>query len=714
MNPIRVVVPFTTHDAKLAERLARWIGTLEQKPIGSVVLIPSVVVPVETLYSVYRHWREVAHAVEVEVCEHPDGHWPIGPNLLFDWASRKLRSPFLWLEPDCVPLVPGWMDKLEAAYARCKKPILCDFYDQFHCSGIAVYAPESARVLSQTGDRTKAWDARSPEVFRTLAADTGLIQHFWGKEGIPPRFANVADGTEGSVTKAMLNPHAVLFHRCKDGSLMDVLRPGWEPRPAVAIDAQKTSTVFVALGRYGDIIHILPALRGLGRCTLAVSKAFAGVLDGVSYVDPLVLDIPHTDVLRAKDELGRKFNRVSITQMSAPGWAPPRKCQTFTEDAWARLGMLHRYHDAQLSLEFDRRDYARERILVKRFVPEVREKPFVLLNLEGHSSAFADAGPFLSALKDLVGSEVTFCDISKVHAFRIFDLVGLMDVADALVTIDTATLHLAAASAVPVVSLLSGNGGWYRSKPRCRNLLSVDASDWRHSMQQIAEALNGLRTGKVIHVFERHGELNVRERAAQSTWEKTGWVLKPFDKYPRDARSIGDKRDLPFMRDCLEHGLRDASDADTIVLTNSDVSIGSEVQSELARIMARGVVATCRRVDVGPAPNDTPRLHTGRDLLAFRAGWLRRHLSQIPDFILGASQWDSWATQFSRRLVGAAPQISENAFGHVPDCEVNPTLQGVTHVRHRAYWLQNQNAPSEVHNDRLYREWLRVNEVVLR
>lgn len=715
MSTVPVVVPFTAHDAPSAERLAKWIGHLEpENRIHSVVLIPSSVVPVARIYDVFRRFEKVSEAVEVRVCEHPDAPWPVGPNRMFDWAAKSMKEPFLWLEPDCVPLSQGWLDRISKAYTFCRKPILCDWYDKTHCSGIAVYEPAAAQALSRAGDQAQAWDSRSSELFRGLSADTDLIHHFWGKKDIPPRFSAKSDGTEGSVTPSLVHRKAVLFHRCKDGSLMRVLCPGWAPRESLPVEVNKPKTVYVALGRYGDIIHILPALRSLGRCTVAVSKAFAGVLDGVSYVDPLVLDVSHTDVLPAKEILSRSFQRICITQMSAPGWEPARRCQSFTEDAWARLGMVHRYDDPNLRLEFDRRDYARERLLIRRFVPAQREKPFVLVNLAGHSSMFPDREVFLQRLKAELGNEVTFCDLSGVHALRIYDLCGIMDVADALVTIDTASLHLAAATAVPVIAILSGTGGWYRSKPRCRILASVDAAAWKEGTDSIISALRSLQLGRFIHVYERHEPLTTREELAQETWARLGWIQRPFETYPRDARSVGDKRKLPFLRDCLEHALSASTrDSDCIVLTNSDVGLGPEVPVELARIMAQGVVATGRRVDVGPMPSAPNRLHPGRDLLAFRAGWLRRNFSSIPDFILGASQWDSWATQFSRRLVGAAPQIESNPFSHVPDCEVRATLDSITHTRHRAYWVHNQDAPSELHNGRLYQQWLRGNQVEL-
>jgi len=714
---VKVVVPFTRHDAGAAARLGRWIRHLyaDGIPIPSAILIPSSVTTAWEIYRVYREFLMVCNSVTVEVCQYPDAPWPVGPNLLFRWAAERLREPFLWLEPDCVPLSHDWHQQIAKAYRTCGKPIMADFYDDLHTSGIAVYNPPEARVLSQVGDSAKAWDAREPELFRQFAAATNLIHHFWGKQNIPPRFSEDPDGSEGSVRKSLVRPGAVLFHRCKDGSLMRVLSPGWEPpEPAPKPVTNRNRAVYLALGRFGDIIHLLPALRALGHPTVAVSKAFSGILDGVSYVKPLVLDVPHTSVLEAKQTLERQFPRVVVTQMSAPGWEPPRHCESFTEDAWRTIGMLERYDDPALMLEFDRRDYARERLLIRRCIPPLRQKPIVAVNLEGHSSAFPDRGLFMEHLKAAGNGEFTLLDLSQLHALRLFDLLGLMELVDAIVTIDTATLHLAAGTATPVVAILSGTGGWYRSKPRCRVLAKFDAPNWKSEVDRVARLLQTLPKPRIVHVFERHGDLNERERNAQATWGRWGWIQAPFEEYPRDATSIGDQRKLPFLRDALQHGISNStSSTDLIVLTNSDVGMGTDAAYELERVMSASVVGTCRRVDVGPGPNAPARVHSGRDLIAFRRSWLERNFHLIPDFVLGASQWDSWATQFSRRLVGAAPQVESNAYGFVPDCELKPSTTCLTHVRHRAFWLAHQNSASEVHNDRLYRSWLKENNVLL-
>ena len=59
---------------------------------------------------------------------------------------------------------------------------------------------------------------------------------------------------------------------------------------------------------------------------------------------------------------------------------------------------------------------------------------------------------------------------------RIYDLLGLFDKAACLVTADTATLHLAAASSVPVVAFRVGLP-WFASPRRANHILNRRYTD---------------------------------------------------------------------------------------------------------------------------------------------------------------------------------------------------------------------------------------------
>lgn len=55
--------------------------------------------------------------------------WPLGPNMTFQqvlwlYAYNKLEGPFLWCEPDCIPIKADWLDLLFGEYERAKKPFM--------------------------------------------------------------------------------------------------------------------------------------------------------------------------------------------------------------------------------------------------------------------------------------------------------------------------------------------------------------------------------------------------------------------------------------------------------------------------------------------------------------------------------------------------------------------------------------------------------------
>ena len=56
--------------------------------------------------------------------------------------------------------------------------------------------------------------------------NTPLIQHFWGKPDLAPTFREVKGehDPENTIPMGFIKPEAVLWHRSKDGTLIDLLR----------------------------------------------------------------------------------------------------------------------------------------------------------------------------------------------------------------------------------------------------------------------------------------------------------------------------------------------------------------------------------------------------------------------------------------------------------------------------------------------------------
>jgi len=146
--------------------------------------------------------------------------WPMAPNSMFrvgcKFVAQTYRQPFLWLEPDAVPLKPSWLDDLSGEYQACGKSFMGAVWDRpkRHMNGNGIYPAG----FVYNGPDGVAFDVWMAERYLGDTFNTSLIHHEWGdiKTNRPWTFPD---------RESLLRIHqdAVLFHRCKDGSLLDRL-----------------------------------------------------------------------------------------------------------------------------------------------------------------------------------------------------------------------------------------------------------------------------------------------------------------------------------------------------------------------------------------------------------------------------------------------------------------------------------------------------------
>ncbi len=77
---------------------------------------------------------------------------------------------------------------------------------------------------------------------------------------------------------------------------------------------------------------------------------------------------------------------------------------------------------------------------------------------------------------------------NETNAHRIFDLLGLMDAAAGMITVDTASLHLLAAAKCPYVALTRDHGQ-ARSIPKGNCVLNVGYTEALRRMSEILDAM---------------------------------------------------------------------------------------------------------------------------------------------------------------------------------------------------------------------------------
>lgn len=261
----------------------------------------------------------------------------------------------------------------------------------------------------------------------------------------------------------------------------------------------------ILLGKTGDIIQTLPALKLLKDSTgvnlvVLVSNEYQRVFDGVSYVDAISGNWHWIDGLpAARDYATQNFGGGIIAQWwninDGDGFKSDkngivinhRGRRRLVADAhcgasmWRRLGVDYETNK-KLPVIFDRRDYAREEQLVQK-VAGRSAKPILLFNLQAGAAPFPAVPEVMAALQDHL-HKFNVIDLSQVYAERIYDLLGLFDRAIGLITVDTATLHLAGAGNVPYIALT--NDGWSRACPRGKCLLEIPYSQVIKRVDEIA------------------------------------------------------------------------------------------------------------------------------------------------------------------------------------------------------------------------------------
>lgn len=241
MNPLLVVLPYCQRDYKLAESLLDWSASLGRN-IGHHCLLvaDSSVGKSERTALAESAKKSFDGAATMIVMTRPVG---FAPNFMFLDAARHVsqcyKIPWLWLEPDCVPLCPEWTRSLADGYAGCPKRYMGQFVDgngtngvpKLSLSGVSVYPHDAYADFEKRSALTSeivAWDMESAEAIVPRARHTNLIHHFWGQRDLPPTFVEKRNESTsyppGTLDITFLHRDAVLFHRCKDGSLIRCLR----------------------------------------------------------------------------------------------------------------------------------------------------------------------------------------------------------------------------------------------------------------------------------------------------------------------------------------------------------------------------------------------------------------------------------------------------------------------------------------------------------
>lgn len=484
-----------------------------------------------------------------------------------------------------------------------------------------------------------------------------------------------------------------------------------------------SEVAIICLGANGDIINALPIAldehRKGNKVTFVVSREYETILDGVSYCQRIALDLHYSMPMRAHDyakSLAR-FNRILIAQTYGTQFKAQTDC--FQKEVYRICDRLDDF--GNLDLVFDQRCRKRELQLSNRFP---KNKPWILYNAEGKSSPF----PYTKHLEQLVCSfsdRFDIINIGTLRAERFFDLLGLFERASALVTIDSGPLHLARASNVPVISLITDRPtSWYGAVPPPNSRCAIRYGRFHDGIEEIRTVLNSitpvsldrLPEKRLFHVYSEfpvNGDTKRRNNFASTTWEreyrKGAWVPLPLhdSELKRSSRNIGDQRGVPFIKDILNKAADISEDHDIIVLTNRDTCLATGTTEAIVSTLSCCEGVAAHRYDFhhklfehyNPNQAMLGNWYCGFDLFAFTRGWWLKHRDEYPDMLLGTEAWD-WIMRELIRKYG----------GH----DIHYGL--AFHEFHSSLWYQphfkNSN-PAQLHNIRLARQFLRQNNLPL-
>lgn len=429
------------------------------------------------------------------------GAYPMPQNNAWQQAARYLatiqKGPWLWMESDAVPTKPGWLDIIENAHKIGGKPfsghvVTNKHMTDSHMTGVGIY-PNSVYGHIENGlmARSKPFDVVSglmDGVLSKVHRINDLIQHI-------PEQDHHFDSRD--CVDSILHPETVLFHKCKDGSLIDVLSGNKRSGGIIpsVIDKIKKScalvekTCLIQLRRFGDIINILPIAYDMFNRTgvktsVMVHKDFVSILEGAKYCEPIIWggDMEDVKSAEANAQASGKYKNVLITQVTGKEWTPERKAQSYAEDSWRLAGCLQQR--GSIPLIFDQRDKKRESALIKRVLGD--RKNAILFVGKSFSSPFPHSEHVIKALQ----SKFDMVDISDVKADRVYDMIGLFEHARALVTCDTMHWHLSAVHPIPVIAFRSdAYGSWHGSPDTKNTVISIPYKEVLGSIPKIIHTL---------------------------------------------------------------------------------------------------------------------------------------------------------------------------------------------------------------------------------
>lgn len=257
---------------------------------------------------------------------------------------------------------------------------------------------------------------------------------------------------------------------------------------------QKEKVAIISLGSYGDVINSLPIIRYYSEITpvdVIICQPYATLIEGITYATAVVPPFRYgtEDIPQIIEWTHKHYSTVVNVMLACNPEVSRTRFGSFCEEMYY-LGGCHEIFNKKFPI-FDKRDRKREWFYLKQFP---LSHPIIALSLVGNSHASFTAEKASQVWHHLFQRfpECTLINVHKNGAYRVYDLLGLFDIAKVLVTIDTAHLHLAKASSVPTIEINAGLELWRDATPGPNCKMRLNDRELNHRLDEMVDVIRGL------------------------------------------------------------------------------------------------------------------------------------------------------------------------------------------------------------------------------
>lgn len=599
VKPLLVILPFHSGDFQLALGLLQWMkdlgGNAGNHPI--LILGSHKCMNVEML-----RMKQAAQAVFSKVTTErapgiPDESWPRGANVMFRHACELVQTryhlPFLWMEPDCVPLKRGWIDSIAAEYEVCGHAFMGGIRRQtsnpglpeIYLPGCSVYPADAfTRLRPRWEPISTAWDVSTAPVTVPNAVKSLLFYEWWGMNGKPPVFKlgrRTTDPVEVMVPD-QIPKEAVFFHRNKDGSLIRCLREIHSIPAAPKIEDKPRASeppCLVMLGGVGDVLIAMPVAYHYSKIhgtptPFVTSAQCVGLFDGASYIKPVSrAGVDWTSYHEAVAWAQKHYKKVFPMHAGEPEVLRNLRTSHFCHEQYRLAEVTGEY--GNFPLVFDRRNRAREADLVAKVS---NDRPMFLYNFVGKTSPLSCAPHVLASIRDRWGARLNLVNTSDLRLAYYHDMLGLLDKAIGMIAIDTSNLHLMAASPTPYIALLNDTRiPWSATVPRGNCVFRIGYTRVMDNLGRIHNAIEEMLAGSAVQQkLTRPLLVTLACNGMESVWDVAKRTWEPYCErhgYHLDCRTTMPRPDLAPSWNKLEIVLDALEQSNLVWWVDSDMTV---------------------------------------------------------------------------------------------------------------------------------------------